>query len=160
VIGVNSQIISQTRSSSGIGFAIPSNLVQRVATSLMQTGSMQYSYLGIGGQDVNLYYMEALGLPNNARGVVVSRVEAGSPAEAAGLLNPGPEREIDGIGVPTRADIITAIDGAPITSMSSLISYLATNTTPGSTVNMTVVRNGTEQLTLPVTLTARPGTIP
>jgi S1-C subfamily serine protease len=47
VIGVNSQIVSASRSSSGIGFAVPSTLVQRVVTELIETGKVNYSYLGI-----------------------------------------------------------------------------------------------------------------
>ena len=62
VIGVNSQIISGARSSSGVGFAIPSNLTQRVATALIESGEMTYSYLGISGFDVNLSAIESLGL--------------------------------------------------------------------------------------------------
>jgi S1-C subfamily serine protease len=54
------------------------------------------------------------------------------------------------------ADIITAVNGTPITSMESLISYLGSQTKPGDTVTLTVVRNGSQQLDLPVTLTARP----
>ena len=159
VIGVNAQILSQTRSNSGIGFAIPSNLTQRVAQSLMETGTMEYSYLGIEGTDVNLYYIEALGLPSNARGVVVTGVMRNSPAARAGIQAPDPTslRTVDGVQVPSEMDIITAIDGTPVTSMGSLIAYLASHTAPGDTVQMTVVRNGSEQLTVPVTLAARPG---
>jgi 2-alkenal reductase len=157
VIGVNSQIRSGSRSNSGIGYAIPSNLVSRVAESLIAKGSVDYSYIGIGGEDVSLLVKEALSLPNNARGVLVSRVEAGSPADRAGLRNPSGTTQIDGITVPRRADIITAVDGQALTGMPDLISYLAANTLPGQTITLTVVRDGREQLELPVTLTTRPG---
>lgn len=156
VIGVNSQISSATRSNSGIGYAIPSNLVNRVAQALIQKGNVDYSYLGIGGGDITLLQMEALGLPNNARGVVVQQVEQGSPADNGGLRNPGNIQQIDDIPVYSQVDIITAIDGVPMTGMSSLISYLASNTQPGQTVTMTVIRNGSEQLDLAITLTGRP----
>jgi S1-C subfamily serine protease len=53
-------------------------------------------------------------------------------------------------------DIITAIDGEPVTDMAGLIAYLAENTVPGQTVTLTVVRNGSEQVQLPVTLGDRP----
>ena len=52
------------------------------------------------------------------------------------------------------------MDGTPITGMSSLVSYLAAYTQPGQTVQMTIVRNGSEELTLPVTLGARPSSNP
>ncbi len=162
VIGVNAQILSESRSNSGVGFAIPSNLTQRVAQTLIANGSVQYSYLGIGGQDVNLGYIEALNLPNNARGVVVTSADPSGPAGQAGLQNPPRSATIDENGViqPTNVDIITAMDGTPITGMSSLVSYLAAYTQPGQTVQMTIVRNGTEELTLPVTLAARPSSNP
>jgi len=162
VIGVNAQILSQSRSNSGVGFAIPSNLTQRVAQTLISSGSVQYSYLGIGGQDINLGYIEALNLPNNARGVVVTSADPAGPAGQAGLQNPPRNATIDENGViqPTNVDIITAMDGTPITGMSSLVSYLAAYTQPGQTVQMTIVRNGSEELTLPVTLGARPSSNP
>jgi 2-alkenal reductase len=156
VVGVNSQIISQSRSSSGIGFAIPSNMVKRVSQALIQDGKVNYSYLGISGNDVSLYTIEAMNLPNNARGVVVAQVTANGPAAQAGVQNAGGLRNIDGFRVPSAADIITAVDGQPVTSMESLISYLSSQTKPGDTVTLSVVRNGTEQLDLPVTLSARP----
>ena len=156
VVGVNSQILSQSRSSSGIGFAIPSNLVKRVSQAIIQNGHVDYSYLGIQGTDVNLYYMDALNLPNNARGVVVSAVETGGPAAKAGLHNASNPKTIDGVDVPTSADIITAVNGTPVTSMDSLISYLANQTKPGDTVQMTVVRDGSQEMTIPVTLSPRP----
>jgi S1-C subfamily serine protease len=156
VIGVNSQILSQTRSNTGVGFAIPSNLVKRVVPALIEHGSVNYSYLGIQGGDINLYYIEALNLPNNARGVVVRGVESGGPAAQAGLRNAGNPTTIDDVEVPTSVDIITAVNGDPVTSMDSLIGYLAAKTQPGDTVNLTVVRDGQQQITLPVTLSPRP----
>ena len=71
VIGVNSQINSDTRSNSGIGFAVPSNLVLRVANSLIETGDVNYAYLGITGGSMNLTIIEAYDLPNNLQGVPI-----------------------------------------------------------------------------------------
>jgi 2-alkenal reductase len=156
VIGVNSQIISETRSNSGIGFAIPSNLVRRVAASLIEKGVVDYSYIGIEGGDLGLLQMEALNLPNNARGVLVGQVLSGSPADRGGLRSAGDFREVDGVPVFGSADLITAVDGVPLTGMPSLIAYLASETAPGQTVTLTVVRDGAQQLDLQVTLGARP----
>lgn len=156
VIGVNAQILSQSGTGSGVGFAIPSNLVKRVAQSLIESGSVSYSYLGISGADMNLYTIEALHLPNNARGVVVNEATAGGPASQAGLRSASNPTTIDGIPVATSVDIITAVNGTPVTSMESLISFLGSQTNPGDTVTLTVVRDGSQQLSLPVTLSARP----
>ncbi|MBA3870582.1 MAG: trypsin-like peptidase domain-containing protein [Anaerolineae bacterium] len=156
VVGVNSQILSETRSNSGVGFAIPSNLVKRVSQILIDKGSIDYSYLGIqGASSLDLALIQALKIPNNTRGVVVSRVEQGGPAALAGLKTASAPTEINGENVPTSADIITAIDGINITDMSGLVSYLAIHTEPGQKINLSVLRDG-QQLTIPVTLTARP----
>jgi len=157
VIGVNSQIISQSRSSSGIGFAIPANLVQRVADEIINEGSVDYSYMGIQTLpgDVNLSLIEAAGLPNNIRGVVVLNVDQNGPAANAGLRPATDAVVVDGEQVPRSVDIITAIDGQEVLGFNSLISYLAGNTEPGQTVNLTVLRDG-QQVALPVVLGARP----
>lgn len=153
VIGVNSQILSQSNSSSGVGFAIPSNLVKRVSEALISKGRVEYSYLGIkAASGIDLGLIEALHVPNNTQGVVVGAVENNGPAAKAGLRS----ATINNTQAePTSADIITAIDGLKITDMSGLVSYLANKTQPGQTIKVTVLRDGKE-LTLPVTLSARP----
>ncbi|PJF22607.1 MAG: trypsin [Phototrophicales bacterium] len=153
VVGVNSQIISETRSNSGVGFAIPSDLVVRVAEELIRDGEVSYSFIGISGGDVSLPIIEALNLANNQRGVFVSSVVRNTPAEEAGLKPP----EIVGTGANERllsADIILAIDGTETPSMAALISYLARETRPGDTVILTVLRDG-EIIELPLTLAKR-----
>ncbi|MEO8606283.1 MAG: trypsin-like peptidase domain-containing protein [Chloroflexota bacterium] len=157
VIGVNSQIAPGSNgANAGIGFAIPSNLVKHVTDELIQNGKVSYSYLGIAsGPDISLDLINTLKLPDNIRGVVVTDVTAGGPAEQAGLKAPDGLKTVNGQRVPTSADIITAIDGQAITNMSTLVSYLASNTTPGQTVNLSVFRDGA-QVSLPVTLGERP----
>ena len=74
----------------------------------------------------------------------------------AGLRNPGRARVANGQESVSSVDIITAIDGTPLTGMSSLITYLASNTVPGQTVTLTVVRDGQQQIDLQTVMTARP----
>lgn len=155
VIGVNAQIRSETRSNSGVGFAIPGNLTRRVAQTLIDQGYMEYSFLGIRGGNVTLSIIEQFDLPNDFRGVVVSTVEAGTPADRAGLESAGETEMVDGIPVPTSVDIITAINSAPLRGIGDLISYLATNTQPGDTVTLSVLRDGTENVELDVRLVPR-----
>jgi S1-C subfamily serine protease len=157
VIGVNSQIMSSAQSSSGVGFAIPSNLVKQVAQTLIDNGNIQYSYLGITGGDVNLSIIEGFKLANNQRGVVVADVANGGPAADAGLESAGqPTNANDPTAAPSSVDIITAIDGHQLTGIADLISYLAKSTKPGQTVTLDVLRNGTDSLQLKAKLTARP----
>ncbi len=158
VIGVNSQILSQSNSSSGVGFAIPSNLVKRVSQDIIKTGKVEYSYLGISAAaGIDLGLIEALHLPNNTQGVVIGEVQPNGPADKAGLKS-ATSTNIRTNAEPTSADIITAIDGLKITDMSGLVSYLANKTQPGQTINLTVLRNGSE-INVPVTLSVRPVTI-
>ncbi len=155
VIGVNSQILSQSNSSSGVGFAIPINLVKRVSQELINSGKVEYSYLGISAAaGIDLSLIEALHVPNNTQGVVVGNVQPNGPAAKAGVKS-ATSVNASTRSLPTSADIITAIDGEKITDMSGLITYLAYKTKPGQTINLTVLRDG-QEITLPVTLSARP----
>lgn len=156
VIGVNSQIISASGASAGIGFAVPSNLAERVAQALIEKGYVNYSYLGIQGTNVTLPLIEELGLPNDLRGVVVIKATPGGPATRAGLQSANEVAEGDENGIPEAVDIITAIDGTPVRGMGDLVAYLAKNTSPGQTITLRVLRNGTEKLELEVTLAPRP----
>ncbi len=155
VIGVNSQILSQSNSSSGVGFAIPINLVKRVSQELINNGKVEYSYLGISAAaGIDLSLIEALHVPNNTQGVVVGDVQPNGPADKAGLRS-ATSVNASTHSLPNSADIITAIDGEKITDMSGLVSYLAYKTKPGQTINLTVLRDG-QEINLPVTLSARP----
>ncbi|NWF71029.1 MAG: trypsin-like peptidase domain-containing protein [Chloroflexi bacterium] len=145
VIGVNSQIVND---SFGIGFAVPSNLVRRVVTELIENGRVSYSFLGIEGReltDLTLDFVEQFNVPANLRGVVVTSVFEGGPAQQAGLRG----------STDDTLEIITAINGTPVLGFSSLVAYLATNTRPGDTVTLTVLRGG-EARTVSVTLGTRP----
>jgi len=162
VVGVNSQIVGSTRSSAGIGFAVPGNLAQRVAQELIENGFVDYSYLGISGRDVYLPLIEAFDLPNDTQGVVVAEVAPGGPADRAGLSEPLFDATVaanNPRAVPEAVDIITAIEGEPLSGISELIGYLAGETSPGDTITLTVLRvttNRAEELTFEVGLTPRP----
>jgi 2-alkenal reductase len=146
VVGVNSQINTESGSNTGIGFAIPSNLVSKVVQALIRDGAIEYSFIGIISRPVDLDLMNAFNLPNNLRGVAVLRLFSNTaPAAQAGL------RPLTGEGV----DVITAINNQPIADFDELIAYLALNTNPNDSVTLTVYRNG-EILNMPVTLTQRP----
>ena len=155
VVGVNSQIISQSRSNAGVGFAIPANLTQRTVDQLIENGEVNYSYIGISGGNVTLNIIELLDLPNNYRGIVVSDIVEEGPAAETELQEMAETRTNDGDLVDIRADIIIAIDGTLVTGMNDLITYLARNTQPNQEVTLTVLRNGSEEIEIPLTLGSR-----
>jgi S1-C subfamily serine protease len=155
VIGINEQIASTVRQSSGVSFAIPSNLVKIVADALIKDGKIDHSWLGIGGGTLSLDMKDALKLPLDLQGIYVSEVQPGSPADKGGLQAGTATVSVDGQRVPSGGDVIIAIDGQPTKHFDDLTSYLFTHTTVGQTVKLTVIRDG-KQLELSVTLGARP----
>ena len=152
VIGVPSQIESASGSNSGVGFAIPSAIVNKVVPQLITNGTAAHSYLGISGSTVTPSLISALNLNAGQEGVLVATVVAGGPAAKAGLQ----AATLDVNGNPTAAgDIITAIDGKTITRFEDLVSYLANSTQPGQVVTLTVLRNGAN-VQVKVTLGTQP----
>ena len=141
LIGVPSQIESQSGSNSGVGFAIPSAIVSKVVPQLISKGVAVHSYLGISGTTVTPDVVGVLNLKAGQQGVLVASVVAGGPAEKAGLK----AAKVDANGAPIAAgDIITAIDGKSITTFEDLVAYLSDNTQPGQSVTLNVLRNGSD----------------
>lgn len=155
VIGVNAQIESQDGSSSGVGFAIPVNIVKRVAPALIKDGHYNYAWLGVTGTDLTLDLKEAMNLATDLRGALVMDVASGGPADKAGLQGSPSQATIDGSQTPIGGDVITAVDKQPVTGMDGVIDYLFTSKQPGDKITLTVLRNGQQQ-DVTVTLGQRP----
>jgi len=155
VIGVNTMIMSQGRSSAGVGFAIPINVVRQVVPALIEEGHYTYAWLGIAGRDLEWEIALAMDLPPEQRGALVIEVAEGGPAEDAGLHGSDETVTIDGTDAQVGGDVITAIDGQPLYGIGDLIVYLVKETQPGQDVTLTVLREGRE-LQVEVTLGERP----
>jgi 2-alkenal reductase len=155
VIGVTFAIESSVGQSAGIGFAIPSTIVQKVVPVLISEGIFDHAWLGISGTSLVPELSGAMGLDDNQRGVLVIDVMPNSPAEKAGLRNSSDQVEIDGQQLPVGGDVIVAIDGQTLLDMDDLIAYLVGKTEVGQQVELTLLRDG-EQETVSVTLMARP----
>jgi 2-alkenal reductase len=155
VVGVNFAIESPVRGSSGIGFAIPVSIVQRVVPALIENGEYHYAYLGIRGQSVTPELAEALDLPDNVLGAYVDEVMPGGPADKGGVKGGSKVVDENGIQLHKGGDIIIAIDGEPVRQFNDLVSYLVTKAAPGQEVTLTVWRDGKE-VDLKVTLGERP----
>lgn len=155
LIGVTSAIESSSQSNSGIGFVIPSNIVNKVASSIVQTGTYNHPWLGISGTTLTSDLATAMGLSTDQKGALVVDVTSGGPAAKAGLQPSTKTVTVAGQQTSVGGDVITAINGQPITKFDDLSSYLLTNTEAGQNVTLTILRQGKEQ-TVQVTL----GTIP
>jgi len=125
LIGINSAILSPSRGNIGIGFAIPVNLAASILASLVDTGSVSRGYLGITGETLTPELAEALAMPKDQKGVIVTNLPKDGPAAKAGL---------------SRSDVITAIDGKPINTMQDLRFIIAAKA-PGSEVEVRLLRD-------------------
>jgi serine protease Do len=155
LIGVPTAIESPVRGSSGVGYAVPSIIVQKVVPELIEKGVFEHPYIGLSGGTLNTEMAKAMDLPNSTRGVLVGAVSEGSPAEKAGLQGSDKEAEIDGQQVKVGGDVITAIAGQPIKDFEDLTTYLARSGKVGQQVELSVIRDGKET-TVTLTLVARP----
>jgi 2-alkenal reductase len=154
VIGVNTAIRSMTGVNSGVGFAIPVDIVKRVVPELVELGRYRHTWVGVRGRSITAEMVEAMDLPVEI-GVLVAQVEPDGPAEKAGLR--GGEQEIVVSGIPMLAggDIIVAINDEPVGEFDDLINYLASNTGVGDVVTLTVVRER-QEVSIEITLEERP----
>ncbi len=155
VIGVTYSLESSSGSNSGIGFAIPAEIVSKVVPSLISTGSYQHPYLGLSGTDLTPDIAQAMNLSSDKRGALIETVTTGGPAAKAGLQGSNTTVTINGSQGLVGGDVITAIDGQTINSMSDVITYLSIHGQVGQTINLTILRNGQTQ-NVQVTLGSRP----
>jgi S1-C subfamily serine protease len=153
VIGINSQIESQSGGNEGVGFAVPIKTAADVVSQLENGGEVQRAYLGISGGDITPSIAQALNLPVQ-QGVLVEQVLNGGPADDAGLRGATGQATIGGQTVPIGGDIITKVDGKQITGMDDVISAVNQHK-PGDELTLTVWRDG-QQRDVTVTLGDRP----
>jgi S1-C subfamily serine protease len=144
MIGINSQILSPSGVSSGIGFAVPSNIARRVVPQLIRSGYVNRPRLGITTRSVRGLAGQA-NLP--ASGVLIMSVEPGSGAAQAGLR--ATEQTEDGVQL---GDVIVRVDGETINGTDDLTRVLDRHQV-GDSVQVEVVRNG-RRVNVPVRLGA------
>jgi S1-C subfamily serine protease len=159
VIGVNSQIVSASGSSSGVGFAVPVRTVQRVVPQLIAQGHYDHPWLGMQMLDITparaKVLREAGGTLAVDEGILVIETVANGPAAKAGVHGSDHTVRLGNVNIPVGGDIITAINDTPVTTIQALTVYLEDNTRVGQTVQLTVQRDGETQI-IPVVLAERP----
>jgi len=151
VIGINTAIRSNTGEFSGVGFAVPSNMVKRVVPSLIEKGGYAHPWLGIAGTNLNHELTQKLDLPKNYKGVLVSTVVKDGPADKAGLE----EATYNANGELKEADVIVSVDKNPVKGMDDIIPYVAENKSVGDKITLTINRND-KLIDLQVVLGKRP----
>jgi S1-C subfamily serine protease len=151
VVGVTSQIESDSGGNDGVGFAVPSKTVRSVVSQLLETGKAEHAYLGVAVETIPASVASRLDL---VEGAEVTQLKSGGPAAEAGLRAATGSRTVGGESYPTGGDVITAIDGATITSAEDLQSVIA-GKRPGDTISVTYVRAG-ERHTVELELASRP----
>ncbi|MGB8913438.1 MAG: Do family serine endopeptidase [Candidatus Sulfotelmatobacter sp.] len=134
VIGINTFLVSNSDSFSGMGFAIPTQIVRPTVEALIRDGKVHHCYMGIGISDVTPENAKFFHVENN-EGAVITQVETDSPASKAGL-NVG--------------DVITGLDGQRVSDASQLQIEVGQKE-PGSNIKLEVLRDG-KNITIPVTL--------
>ncbi len=142
LVGINSAIYSRSGGSNGIGFAIPVNMVKLIADAAEHGGTVRRPWVGASLQAVTADIAEGMGL-DRPRGVLVTRVAKGSPAERANLR----------VG-----DLVLAVDGVPVEDPNAFGYRLATKRL-GTRSELTVLSDGRE-VKLDIALEAAPETVP
>ena len=134
VVGINTFLISPSGSFAGMGFAIPTQIVQPTVAQLMKSGKVDHGYMGVGISDVTPENAKFFDM-KSADGAVVTEVTPGAPGDKAGLKT---------------GDVITGINGQNVTTAGELQMHVQQQQ-PGSTIKLAVMRDGNE-MTVPVTV--------
>lgn len=149
VIGMNTQIASQTGGNVGIGFAVPIDTIEPIAESIIRDGTPRHAWIGITGRELTPALAEQLGMKGR-RGVLVAETVEDGPAARAGLV-PAKDADAD---VPRGADLIVEVNGRPVTDMADVSQAVASRRV-GDRITVTVLRDGQER-TVTLTLANRP----
>jgi S1-C subfamily serine protease len=141
LVGINTAIYSQSGSAAGIGFAVPVDTAISVADQIIGGGKITHPFIGLEGTDITPLNAQQKKLPVD-QGALVASVIKGLGAQKAGI-QPG--------------DIVTAVDGTPITSMTDLVAQVRKHTI-GATAKLTILRAG-KTLYIDVEVSDRPSNV-
>jgi S1-C subfamily serine protease len=155
VIGVTSQIYSDNSQSGniGIGFAVPVNTVRNAAAQIIATGKVAHAFLGVSTSPITAQLSQLYKLPK--QGLLVMGVDRGSGADKGGLRPGTTDVVVNGESYTIGGDVITAVDGAPVTAFEQLREAIGQKK-PGDKIKLDVFRNG-GKTSVTVTLGQAPG---
>jgi len=153
VLGINSQIATESGGSDGIGFAVPIDTIRPVADSIIEDGTPRHAWLGVTGRQITPAVAKGLGDPD-VRGVAVIAVDERGPAGDAGL---DPATTAPDADVPKGGDLIVAVDGRPVADMAD-VSLAVSSRAVGAPITLTLQRDGVQRR-VEVVLADRPGDV-
>ena len=140
VVGINTAIQSAIGEFTGIGFAIPSKTVSKIAPQLIEEGEYHHPWVGISGRDIHPDLARILNL-KDAKGFLIVTVVEGSPADKAGLLGSSKTKEIDGVTYQVGGDIILSVDGKPVRKIDDILIYLQREKSVGDEMVLEILRD-------------------
>ncbi|HEX5763536.1 MAG TPA: trypsin-like peptidase domain-containing protein [Solirubrobacterales bacterium] len=148
VIGINTQIqTGGSQGNVGIGFAVPIDTAREVVEQLKRTGEVRHAYLGVSGGTITPDLAEALKLPVD-QGALIDEVVEGGPADEAGIEGGDTSATIEGATIQVGGDIVTEIDGKPVSDMEDVIDAV-NSASPGDELKLTVRRgDATKEVTV------------
>ena len=155
LIGVPTAIRSSSGVNAGIGFVVPSIIVEKVVPALIEKGEYQHPWIGIHGTTLQSEIAEAMGLSREQRGVLIAEVSPDSPAEEAGLQGSNEMAEINGVKTRIGGDLIVRIEDQKVEDFEDLTAYLARYTRVGQIIELTILRDQ-ERMIVELTLEPRP----
>lgn len=157
VLGINSQIRTESGDGTGVGFAVPVDAVKRSLEQLRKTGKVKYAYLGVSSRALYPQAAKHFGLPVST-GVWVQTVPSTGPAADAGIRAGTNEVKFQELPWTTGGDIIVGVDNTAVKNDDDLAQALLPYN-PGDKITLKIYRDGKQQ-SVPVTLGERPITTP
>lgn len=153
VVGVTTAIETETGGFMGIGYAVSSELLERVVPSLIENGYYKHPWVGIEGVDMNIDIAKEMET-DYTYGFLVIRVIENSPAEEAGLQGGTRSVWIEGQEIIIGGDIIIGVDNRTVRKADDILTYLERYKSPGDKIVLTIVRNN-EVITIDLILGVR-----
>lgn len=138
MIGITTAIFSPVGANIGIGFAIPVNTAKKIVPQLIDKGRVSRPWLGITGQDINADMANLLKLPS--AGILVAKVEKGSPADKAGIKGGKDYVMIGNLRIIIGGDMIVAVNGRAIKNMDQIVEEIESMSI-GQSVELTIIRD-------------------
>ena len=141
IVGINTAIQSTTGEFTGVGFAIPSQTVEKIVPTLISEGEYNHPWIGISGRDIDPDMANVLGL-KDALGFLIITVVEDSPASEAGLIGSNKTIKVESREYPVGGDIILAVDGIDVRKIDDILIHLQRVKTVGDEMNLEILRDG------------------